>query len=119
MEVIMPGKYNCTAVSNARNKIRRHRWLPIAAACALLLSGCSIKKLAVNKIGNSLANSGTTFSADDDPDLVGDALPFSLKLMESLLAESPKHSGLLFAASSGFTQYAYIWVQQPAEQIEA
>ena len=114
----MPGKYNCTAVSNARNKIRRHRWLPIAAACALLLSGCSIKKLAVNKIGNALANSGTTFSADDDPDLVGDALPFSLKLMESLLAESPKHRGLLFAASSGFTQYTYIYVQEPAERME-
>jgi len=86
---------------------------------SLLLSGCSIKKVAVNKLGNSLANSGTTFSADDDPDLVGEALPFSLKLMESLLAESPKHRGLLFAASSGFTEYAYIWVQQPAEQIEA
>jgi predicted anti-sigma-YlaC factor YlaD len=85
---------------------------------AILPTGCSIKKLAVNKIGDSLANSGTTFSADDDPDLIGDALPFSLKLMESLLAESPKHRGLLFAASSGFTQYTYIYVQEPADRME-
>src|SRR6516225_370801 len=118
MEVTMQSKSNCKAANNTRNTVRGYRWLTVAATCALLLSGCSIKKLAVNKIGNALANSGTTFSGDDDPDLIGDALPFSLKLMESLLAESPKHRGLLFAASSGFTQYAYVYVQQSAEQLE-
>lgn len=86
---------------------------------ALLFStGCSVKKFAINKIGDSLANSGTTFAADDDPELVRDAVPFSLKLIESLLAESPKHRGLLFAASSGFTQYAYAFVQQEADKAE-
>src|SRR5215831_14305473 len=84
----------------------------------LTATGCSIKRLAVNKLGDSLASGGTTFTSDDDPDLVGDALPFSLKLMESLLAESPQHRGLLFAASSGFTQYAFVYVQVPAEEIE-
>ncbi|HEV2522252.1 MAG TPA: TRAP transporter TatT component family protein [Candidatus Acidoferrales bacterium] len=77
-----------------------------------------MKKFAINKLGDSLASGGTTFASDDDPDLVGQALPFSLKLMESLLAESPKHRGLLFAAASGFTQYAYVYVQQPEEQLE-
>ena len=85
---------------------------------AAAMTGCSVKKLAINKLGDSLASGGTTFASDDDPDLVGEALPFSLKLMESLLAETPKHRGLLFAASSGFTQYAYVFVQQPAEQAE-
>jgi predicted anti-sigma-YlaC factor YlaD len=85
----------------------------------LTATGCSIKKIAVNKLGDSLASGGTTFTSDDDPELVGDALPFSLKLMESLLAESPRHSGLLFAASSGFTQYAFVYVQVPAEEIES
>ncbi|HEV2489852.1 MAG TPA: TRAP transporter TatT component family protein [Candidatus Acidoferrales bacterium] len=83
-----------------------------------LLNGCSVKKFAINKIGDSLANSGTTFASDDDPELIGQALPFSLKLIESLLAESPKHRGLLFAASSGFTQYAYVYVQQEADAME-
>lgn len=82
-------------------------------------SGCSIKKIAVNELGDSLASGGTTFSSDDDPDLVGEALPFSLKLMESLLAESPKHKRLLLAASSGFTQYAFVYVQVPAEEAES
>jgi predicted anti-sigma-YlaC factor YlaD len=92
--------------------------LLLLLALAAAMSGCSVKKFAINKLGDSLASGGTTFASDDDPDLVGQALPFSLKLMESLLAESPKHRGLLFAAASGFTQYAYVFVQQPEEQLE-
>ena len=90
----------------------------LVVICLLLATGCSVKKYAVNKLGDSLASSGTTFASDDDPDLVGEALPFSLKLMESLLAESPRHRGLLLAAASGFTQYAYVYVQQDAERME-
>src|ERR1700723_2315346 len=99
---------------------KRHR-LSLAAlllVIAAATSGCSIKKIAVNKLGDSLASGGTTFTSDDDPDLVGEALPFSLKLMESLLAESPQHRGLLFATCSGFTEYAFVYVQVPAEEIE-
>ena len=84
-----------------------------------ILGGCSVKKFAINKLGDSLANSGTTFASDNDPELVGQAVPFSLKLIEGLLAESPKHRGLLFAAASGFTQYSYAFVQEPSEEIES
>jgi len=82
-------------------------------------SGCSIKRVALNKLGDALAEGGTTFASDDDPELIKSAVPFSLKLMESLLNESPKHKGLLFATSSGFTQYGYAFVQQEADEIEA
>ena len=85
---------------------------------SLLGSGCSIKRMAVNRMGDALAASGTTFASDDDPELVKAAVPFSLKLMESLLAESPVHEGLLRAASSGFTQYSYAFVQQDADELE-
>lgn len=81
-------------------------------------AGCSVKRVAVNKLGDALAGGGDTFASDDDPELVKAAVPFSLKLMESLLAESPKHPGLLFATASGFTQYAYAFVQQEADEIE-
>ena len=82
------------------------------------MTGCSVRKFAINKLGDSLANSGTTFASDNDPEFVGQAIPFSLKLIEGLLAESPKHRGLLFAAASGFTQYSYVYIQQPSEEIE-
>lgn len=85
----------------------------------LAAPGCSFRRIAVNRLGDALAGGGTTFASDDDPELVKAAVPFSLKLMESLLHESPKHQGLLFAASSGFTQYSYAFVQQDAEELGA
>src|ERR1043166_1020 len=80
--------------------------------------GCSIKRMAINKIGDALAGGGTTFTSDEDPDLVKAALPFSLKLMESLLAESPRHKGLLFATANGLMGYSYLFVQQEADEMQ-
>ena len=82
---------------------------------ALLATGCSVRRFAVNRVGDALAGSGTTFASDDDPDLIQAAVPFSLKLIESLLAESPRHRGLLFAACSNFTQYSYAFVAEDAD----
>lgn len=97
-------------------------WRPLSAVIIALgfalpaATGCAtVKRVAINKLGDSLADTGTTYAADDDPELVGQALPFGLKLVESLLAQSPKHQGLLFAAASGFTQYGYVYVQQEAD----
>jgi predicted anti-sigma-YlaC factor YlaD len=86
-------------------------------AALVVSAGCSVKRIAVNKIGNALASGGSTYESDDDLELVGDALPFGLKLMESLLAESPQHRGLLQAACQGFTTYSYLYVQQEAERV--
>ena len=92
---------------------------PIASGL-LLLSGCTtLKHAAVNKLGDALAGGGTAFASDDDPELIRAAAPFSLKMMESLLAETPRHRGLLLAAASGFTQYGYAFVQQDADELEA
>jgi predicted anti-sigma-YlaC factor YlaD len=92
--------------------------LLLIAAFGLLGTGCSIQRIAVNRVGDALAAGGTTFASDDDPELVKAAVPFSLKLMESLLEQNPRHKGLLLAASSGFTQYAYAFVQQDADEME-
>jgi predicted anti-sigma-YlaC factor YlaD len=94
--------------------------LVIAGGLLAVLAGCSsVEKVATNRLGDALASSGTTFASDNDPELIRDAAPFSLKLMESVLAENPNHAGLLAAASSGFTQYAYAFVQQDADEVEA
>jgi predicted anti-sigma-YlaC factor YlaD len=92
--------------------------LTLCVSLTVIGSGCSIKHIAVNQIGDALAGGGSTFASDDDPELVKAAVPFSLKLMESLLNESPRHQGLLLAAASGFTQYGYAFVQQEADETE-
>ena len=91
----------------------------LLAPLVALTAACSVKTFAINKLGDSLAGSGTTFASDEDVELVGQAVPFSLKLIESLLAQSPNHEGLLLAAASGFTQYAYVYVQQDADMMES
>jgi predicted anti-sigma-YlaC factor YlaD len=85
--------------------------LALAAAPA-----CSLKRIAINSVANSLAESGDTFASDEDPEFIRDAVPFSLKLVESLLAEVPNHRGLLLTACSGFTQYAYAFIDSDAER---
>lgn len=92
------------------------RLLAFVAGC-IVLAGCSIQRLAVNKVGDALASGTSTWGEDEDVDLVGDALPFSLKLVESLLAESPGHRGLRLTASRGFVTYSYGWVQPEAERV--
>ncbi len=82
-------------------------------------TGCSVRRYAINKVGDALSGSGATFASDDDPDLIRAAVPFSLKLLETLLAETPEHRGLLTAAASGFTQYAFAFVQEDADELEA
>lgn len=83
---------------------------------SLFLAGCSVKNYAINEIASTLAEgSGSAFAAEGDIELAGEAIPFSLKLVESLLAASPDNADLLAAAAAGFTQYANGWVEQPAD----
>jgi predicted anti-sigma-YlaC factor YlaD len=79
--------------------------------------GCSVKRYAVNKVGDALSQGGSTYESDDDIELVGDALPFSLKLIESLLAESPRHLGMLETACKGFATYSYVYVHYEADVV--
>jgi predicted anti-sigma-YlaC factor YlaD len=87
------------------------------AICAA--SGCSLKTMAVRTVADTLSQSGDTFSRDEDPDLVREAVPFALKTYESLLDTLPEHQGLLLASCSGFTQYSYAFIQTDADLIES
>lgn len=88
---------------------------------AAFLSSCSINRLAVNAVANVLAGDeeggANAFTTDDDPELVGDALPFALKMYETILAQSPDHEGLLLATGSGFISYANAFVATPASML--
>lgn len=83
-----------------------------------LAGGCNVKQLAANQMADALSGQGEVFAADDDPQLVREAIPFSLKLMESVLANTPDHRGLLTATASSFTQYAYAFVSEDADELE-
>ena len=92
------------------------RWL--CGALAVFTGSCSVTRTASNAMADALAASGSAFTSDEDPELVREALPFSLKLMESLLANTPNHRGLLVACARSFTQYAYAFVQMDGDRLE-
>lgn len=98
------------------------RCAPVGALALLVLTtaGCAVRQYTINRLGDALAHSsGGTFASDDDPELVRAAAPFSLKLIEGLLAEDPGNAELLQTAASGFTEYAYAFVQEDADELMA
>jgi predicted anti-sigma-YlaC factor YlaD len=109
--------------ANTVNENRyRHKWFSLQglALCIALITGCSIKQMAVNSVADTLSADGTSvFATDNDPELVGDALPFALKSMEAILQATPRHRKLLIATSAGFVQYAHAYVLQPAQMLES
>jgi predicted anti-sigma-YlaC factor YlaD len=84
-----------------------------------LLSSCSINKMATKAVANALTGEGgaEVFTGDTDPELVGDALPFAIKLYEALLTMQPDHEGLILTTGSLFVMYANAFLQGPAEML--
>lgn len=83
-----------------------------------LFTGCSIKSIALNSVGDALSSGGAVFTSDNDPDLIKDALPFTLKLHESILEDIPEHKPLVLATSKAFCMYAYAFLQLEADNID-
>ena len=91
----------------------------MALSVLVFAPGCAVvERMTTSAVADSLAESSAVYATDDDVELVGQAIPFGLKTIESLLETVPDHRGLLIAAASGFTQYAYAYVALPADEIE-
>jgi hypothetical protein len=86
-------------------------------ALLVLLSACSPRHLILQGVASELAAQGNT--QEEDLALARDASAFYLKLSESVLRETPGNLPLATAVASGFTQYAYAFVQFEAERIES
>jgi predicted anti-sigma-YlaC factor YlaD len=87
---------------------------------ALAAAGaCSLNKIAMNKVAGMLSSpsGNNVFTQDNDPELVGDALPFAIKLYESLLASVPNHEGLRLRTGSLYIMYANAFLQTPADMM--
>ena len=80
-----------------------------------LAAGCSPKNMALNRMAAALAEASTVYDSDNDPEFVRIAAPSTLKTIEMLLSQAPKHPQLLMTACSGFTQYAYGFLHVESE----
>jgi predicted anti-sigma-YlaC factor YlaD len=75
--------------------------------------------MATKAVANALTGTGANevFTGDSDPELIGDALPFAIKMYEALLSMQPEHQGLMLTTGSLFVMYANAFVQGPAERL--
>jgi predicted anti-sigma-YlaC factor YlaD len=85
------------------------------ALIAIVVCGCSPKKMGISRMADALSSTASTFTRDNDPEFVRQAAPSTLKMVEMMLGQSPSHLGLLMTACSGFTQYAYAFLQSDAD----
>jgi predicted anti-sigma-YlaC factor YlaD len=89
--------------------------LTMIACVVASVTGCAmVKRKAVGMVASTLASSGDVFTRDDDLELVGQAIPFGLKLYESLLDSAPTNKELLIATCSNFTQYGVAYLETEA-----
>lgn len=98
---------------------RLHRVLASAFLLPLLF-GCGLsRRAAVGGASEALLGSAAAdaFASDDDPELVREALPFSLKASEILIAQDPANASLRLAAASGFVQYASAFLDDEAAML--
>src|SRR6476469_11157955 len=93
----------------------RHLQGCCAVALLLTVSGCSPKKMGMSRMADALSSTASAVTRDNDPEFVRQAAPSTLKMVEMMLEDSPTHPGLLMTACSGFTQYAYAFLQSDAD----
>ena len=85
---------------------------------ATVAAGCSFKRMGFSRMADAISATSATFGADNDPEFIRLAAPSTLKIVEMLLQDEPRHLGLLTTACSGFTQYAYAFLHVDSESMD-
>ena len=98
--------------------MRAYGSVVILVAAALGVSGCSVKRMGLERMADAISATSSAFATDNDPEFVRLAAPSNLKMVEMMLEDQPRHHGLLSTACSGFTQYAYAFLQVDADAME-
>ena len=77
-----------------------------------------MKRMGLERMADAISATASSFAVDNDPEFVRVAAPSTLKMVEMLLEQQPRHAGLLSTACSGFAQYAYAFLHVDAETLE-
>ena len=90
--------------------------------CATLLLGgaCSINDIISSALSDALAGGGgdaNPFLSENDPELVRDSIPFTLKLLDILISSNIDSPGIRLVAAQAHTAYAALFLQSDASTI--
>ncbi|MBN1757467.1 MAG: hypothetical protein JW863_04065 [Chitinispirillaceae bacterium] len=94
------------------------QFLFLGLGTSLLLTSCSMNRMATRQLSAALTGQNTVvFTGEEDVELARDALPFTLKLYETMLQRDSTNSGLLLVTAKLFTLYAQAFVLLPADTL--
>jgi hypothetical protein len=86
------------------------RWI-LLVSMSLAVMACSPRHLMVSQIADLVDHGITAYERDDDLDLMEKALPANIKLLETVLANSPDDRQLLTMLSRMYASYAFGFVE--------
>jgi predicted anti-sigma-YlaC factor YlaD len=84
----------------------------------IFLSNCSSKRIEQNFIdslaGKFSSNQSNVIRGEEDPELLGDSMPFMLKMLEIMSESSPENVNIKTSLAQGFTAYGSLWLENEA-----
>ena len=91
----------------------------VAIALGPALLGCDITKITANGTSELFVRAAPGLEQHWDYELAGEALPGNIVQMEGLLRVVPENEVLVTNAVKLYTAYAYGWVEDRVEQLQA
>jgi len=77
----------------------------------ILISGCSMNKIAVNATGSIIEYGFEALAEESDLVFARESAPANLKLLEGLIKADPENEKLLLSASRGFASYSLAFIE--------
>jgi hypothetical protein len=84
----------------------------------VLSSQCSIRSMAIREVTDLVADGVPAFERDDDIELIAEALPANIKLLEALLESDPDNAQLLALLSQMYASYTFGFIETALDQPE-
>jgi len=76
-----------------------------------LLAGCSPRAIMIGEYRKIMASGLASFEQDDDLDMLQQAFPANIKLLEAMLASDPDDPGLLILLSRMYASYTFLFLE--------
>ena len=92
-----------------------NHWL-VVVSISLATMACSPKPLIVSQIADLVDHGMTAYERDEDLELMEKAFPANIKLLETVLANSPDDRQLLTMLSRMYASYAFGFVETRLEE---
>ncbi|MFP4597430.1 MAG: TRAP transporter TatT component family protein [Persicimonas sp.] len=83
----------------------------LAGALVVTASGCSLQRLTVNQTADVLWDGRAAMESEPDPQFAREALPGSLKTLETFLESAPENERLLRLLARGYFAYAFAFLE--------